>query len=180
MGGLISRLLNNGKVVLLCIVAVLLSGLMAYGTMPRENSPDITVPVVFVSVTKLGYSPQDSVDLLALPMEREFSLLEGLESMETFAAENYAGVLLRFEASADMEKALQEVNRAADSAQSKLPQGTERPKVSEFKVDNAPISRIVVSGASSSRYLSHTSDKVKRNLELLPGVLEVETYGKRD
>lgn len=175
----LSYLLNNGKIVLLLIIAVFISGVTSYFRIPRASSPDITVPITFVNVQKAGYSALDAVDLLAIPMEREFSTLEDIDTMRTFAGENYAGILLRFDASVDMEKTLEKVNMAVDKVQSQLPEGVDRPTVVEFKADSRPISRVTLLGDAPARYLSQLAVQVKKGLESLPSVLDVELYGDR-
>ena len=102
MGSLIEICLNRSRTILMILALVLISGSVAYVTIPKEASPDITVPYVYVSMHHEGISPEDAERLLVRPMEQELRGLDGLKEMTATAYESGANVMLEFEAGMDI------------------------------------------------------------------------------
>jgi len=97
MIGLIDAAFSRSKVVLLMLAFLLAIGSFAYSAIPKESSPEIPIPIVYVSTGLDGISPEDAEDVLVGPMETEFASLTGLTSMTASASEGHASVQLEFE-----------------------------------------------------------------------------------
>ena len=69
MNGLIDAAFGRGKVVTLVFAFLLLVGSFAYLAIPKESNPEVTIPVVYISTSLDGISPQDAEDVLVRPME---------------------------------------------------------------------------------------------------------------
>ena len=72
---------------MMILLLILVSGMVTYFTIPRESSPDITIPVIYVSVSYEGISPEDAERLLVLPLEKELRSLDGLKEMSAQASQ---------------------------------------------------------------------------------------------
>ena len=96
MKGLIDAAFNRSKVAQLMLVFLLAVGAFSYSAIPKESNPEIPIPVVYVSTSVDGISPQDAEDVLLGPMEAEFASLTGLKSMTATASEGRASVQLEF------------------------------------------------------------------------------------
>jgi len=90
MIALIDAAFSRSKVVQLAFVFLLIVGSFAYTAIPKESSPEIPIPIVYVSTGLDGISPQDAEDVLVGPMETEFASLTGLKSMTASASEGCA------------------------------------------------------------------------------------------
>ena len=112
MKTLIDAAFNRSKVALLLFVFLLAVGSLAYVSIPKESNPEIPIPVVYVSASVDGISPQDAEDVLLGPMEAEFASLTGLKSMTATASEGRASVQLEFEPGFDSDSALDKVREA--------------------------------------------------------------------
>ena len=70
------------SVIVLAIV-IIIFGLVAYNSLPRESSPDITIPYVFVTTTYEGVAPADMEELITIPIERK---LKGIDHVAVAAS----------------------------------------------------------------------------------------------
>ena len=178
MNALISAAFNRSKVVQLMLVFLLAIGAYAYTAIPKESNPEIPIPIVYVSTSLDGISPEDAEDVLIGPMETEFASLTGLKSMTATASEGHASVQLEFEPGFDADAALDKVREAADKAESDLPQDASLT-VTEINTALFPILTVILSGPVPERTLNKITDDLKDDVEALSGVLEVSVGGQR-
>ena len=131
---IIESAMSRSRTVLLSLIVVLVGGIAAYMTIPKEAEPDIEIPIFYVSITLDGISPEDSERLLVRPMEQELRTIEGIKEMTANAYEGGANVQLEFYAGIDIDKALQDVREKVNKAKAKIPSDAEEPTVTEVKM----------------------------------------------
>ncbi len=178
MNALIDAAFNRSKVAQLLLIFLLAVGAFSYIAIPKESNPEIPIPIVYVSTSLDGISPEDSEDVLVGPMETEFASLTGLKSMTATASEGHASVQLEFEPGFDSDAALDRVREAADKAENELPQDA-RLTVTEINTALFPILTVILSGPVPERTLNNLADDLKDDIEALSGVLEVDVGGQR-
>ncbi len=171
----------RSRTVVLSLLVVLIGGVVAYLTIPKEAEPDIEIPIVYVSIDHDGISPEDSERLLVRPMEQELRSIEGVKEMTARAFEGGANVQLEFDAGIDTKQALQDVREKVDLAQAKLPGETDEPTVQEVKMSRFdPMLVLNLAGNVPERSLTTIAKNLKEKLEALTGVLEVNLIGTRE
>ncbi|PVA11766.1 MFS transporter [Pelagivirga sediminicola] len=180
MNGLIDAAFSRSRVVVMALIMVLAVGTYAYITIPKESSPEIPIPIFYVSTTLDGISPEDSERLLVRPMETELSAIAGLEKMTAHAGEGYASVQLEFDPGFDAEEALNKVRERVDRAEPELPDDATDPVVTEINTALFPILTVILSGPVPERTLNSLSEDLSDRIEALNGVLEVDVGGARD
>ena len=180
MSGLIDAALGRSRTVLMALVLILISGTIAYITIPKESDPDVNIPIIYVSMTHDGISPEDAERLLVRPMEKELRSIEGVTEMRSVASDGYGSVVLEFEAGFDVDIALQDFREKVDIAKGELPEDTDEPVVNEINVGLFPVLVVVLSGDAPERTLLRLARSLRDELEGLPGVLEAEIVGDRD
>ncbi len=177
----IESAMSRSRTVLLSLAVVLIGGLVAYQTIPKEAEPDIEIPIMYVNITFDGISPEDSERLLVRPMEQELRSIEGIKEMTANAYEGGANVQLEFFAGIDTDKALQDVREKVDKAKAKIPSEAEEPTVTEVKMSRFdPMLVLNLAGEVSERTLTTIAKDLKEKLEGLSGVLEVNLVGVRE
>jgi len=177
----IESAMSRSRTVLLSLAVVLIGGLTAYLTIPKEAEPDIEIPIMYVSITFDGISPEDSERLLVRPMEQELRSIEGIKEMTANAYEGGANIQLEFFAGIDTDKALQDVREKVDKAKAKIPSEAEEPTVTEVKMSRFdPMLVLNLAGEVSERTLTTIAKDLKEKLEGLSGVLEVNLVGVRE
>lgn len=180
MNAIIDVAFSRTRTVMMTLVFILILGAVSYVSIPKESSPDVPIPIVYVSVAYEGISPEDAERLLVRPLESELQSLEGLDEISATAAEGYASVQLEFEAGADADEALDAVREAVDRARPELPAGAEEPVVQEVNVALFPILTVVLSGPIPERALVSVANDLQDRIEALAGVLEVDIGGDRE
>ncbi|MEF2550893.1 efflux RND transporter permease subunit [Aurantimonas sp. A2-1-M11] len=180
MRTLIDAAFDRSRTVLLFLILVLIAGIVGYQAIPKESSPDIPIPVMYVSAVLEGISPEDSERLLVRPLETELSSLTGLDEMEAHASEGFASVQLSFEAGFDADEALTDVKDAVDRAKPNMPAEVDEPVVTEVNTSLFPILTVVLSGPIPERSLVNIASDLQDDLEALSGVLEIDIGGERE
>ncbi|MDH5617740.1 MAG: efflux RND transporter permease subunit [Gammaproteobacteria bacterium] len=171
----------RSRTVVLSLLVVLIGGMVAYATIPKEAEPDIEIPIVYVSIEHDGISPEDSERLLVRPMEQELRSIEGVKEMTASAYEGGANIQLEFDAGIDTKQALQDVREKVDQAQAKLPGETDEPTIQEVKMSRFdPMLVLNLAGDVPERSLTRIAKDLKEKLEALTGVLEVNLVGSRE
>ncbi len=180
MRTIIFAALNRSRTTFLTLMFLVVGGIVAFQAIPKEANPDVTIPMIYVSMTLDGISPEDSERLLIRPMEQELRSLEGVKEMRSTASEGHASVMLEFDAGFDPDKALQDVREKVDTARSKLPQEADEPRVNEINVSLFPVLSVGLSGPLSERELVTIARRLQDAIEGIPEVLEVEIGGDRE
>jgi len=180
MRALISAAMDRSRTTLLMFLFLVLGGTAAYQAIPKESNPDVTIPMIYVSMVLDGISPEDAERLLVRPMEQELRSLEGIKEMRSTSAEGHASVMLEFDAGFDPDKALQDVREKVDTARSKLPREADEPRVHEINVSLFPVLSIGLSGPLSERELITVARRLQDSIEGIPEVLEVDIGGDRE
>ena len=98
MNRIIEAAFSRAGAVLLALEVLCGVGLFALYEIPKEATPDIDIPVAYVSVGYKGISPSDAERLLIKPLEKHLRTVEGLDVMKSVAAEGYGSVSLEFAA----------------------------------------------------------------------------------
>nr|CRH06456.1 Putative acriflavin resistance protein [Candidatus Magnetococcus massalia] len=180
MNRLISAAFSHARTTLLLLLFILLTGGIAYHTIPKESDPDVQIPVITVSVGYEGISPEDGERLLIKPLEKNLRGLDGLKELDAVAAVGNASVTLTFEAGFDAEKALRKVRQKVDDARSDMPEEADEPVVQEINVALFPVITVSLSGQVDVMSLRRVARSLKDRIEALPGVLEVDIGGERE
>ena len=180
MRTLIAAAMDRSRTTLVAFLFLLLAGTVAYQVIPKESNPDVTIPVIYISMSLEGISPEDAERLLVRPMEQELRSLEGIKEMRSTGAEGHASVVLEFDAGFDPDKALQDVREKVDTARSKLPREADEPRVNEINVSLFPVLSIGLSGPLSERELITIARRFQDAIESIPEVLEVDIGGDRE
>jgi multidrug efflux pump len=180
MESLLRTLLHHSRATLLAFFLILLGGITAYLVIPKEADPDITIPVMYVSMTLEGISPEDGERLLVQPMEQELRTLEGVKRMSATASEGSAFVQLEFNAGFNPRQALQDVREKVANARPKLPREADEPQVHEINVSRFPVLSVALSGPLPEQELVLTARRLKEALRGIPEVLDVNIGGDRE
>ncbi|HPF78486.1 MAG TPA: efflux RND transporter permease subunit, partial [Alphaproteobacteria bacterium] len=181
MAPMIEAALGRSRTVLSMLVFLLIAGTYAYNNIPKESSPDIDIPILYVSMALEGISPDDSERLLLRPMEQELSSIEGLKDLKSTGYTGGGFVILEFQAGFDKDKALDDVQKAVDQAKTNLPDTIDRdPKVTEVNFSLFPVLVVTLSGDIPERTLVKIAQDLQDKIEGIGTVLEANITGDRE
>ncbi|MBU4427128.1 MAG: efflux RND transporter permease subunit, partial [Proteobacteria bacterium] len=127
------------SVVVLAIV-IIIFGLVAYNSLPRESSPDITIPYVFINTQYPGVAPEDIEQSITIPIEKKLKGLEAVKKIESSSTEGLSSIIIEFMAGTDINDVLSKTKDKVDLAKQDLPADLEDdPEVVEKNISELPI-----------------------------------------
>ncbi|MEJ8572890.1 efflux RND transporter permease subunit [Microbaculum marinum] len=176
----LAAILGHRRTVLTLLVAMVIAGMMAYVSLPKEANPDIDVPVFYVSVTQQGISPEDAERLLVRPLETQLRGLDGLKEITGIASEGYGAILLEFNVDFDKDAALADVRAKVDLAKADLPNDADEPQVFETNFSLLPTIVVTLSGNVPERTLLQHARRLQDEIEGISTVLEAKLVGHRE
>ena len=178
---IIESAMRRSRTVIMSLAVIIIAGVVTYANAPKEAEPDLNIPIVYVSITHEGISPEDAERLLIRPMEQEIRTIEGIEELIGNAYEGGANIQIEFDAGTDTDVALQDVRAKVDIAKAKLPNETEEPTVTEVKFSRFdPMLVLNLAGNVPERTLTVLARDLKEKIEGVSGVLEVNLVGVRE
>ncbi|HJQ84245.1 MAG TPA: efflux RND transporter permease subunit, partial [Candidatus Binatia bacterium] len=164
----------------LVMLAILLFGAFAYRTLPVSDLPNVDLPTLLVTASLPGANPETMASSVATPLERQFSTIAGLGSMNSINILGGTQITLQFELSRDIDAAAQDVQAAITQATPLLPPGMPNPPVFR-KVNPAdqPILFIVLSSPTLPLYRldEYGQTLIAQRISMVGGVAQVSVFG---
>ena len=180
MKRMIQLFINKHMAVFSLSALIVILGIISYVTLPRESSPDIKVPYIYITTTYIGVSASDIESLITEPIESELEGMNGLTELTSSSSQNISFISAEFSSDVTTEEALRRTKDRVDIAKPNLPDDADDPNVREISVSDWPIFNVVFSHPNGVSIISSAVEDVRDELKRLPGVLEVNMAGKPD
>ncbi|NPC91776.1 efflux RND transporter permease subunit [Bacillus sp. WMMC1349] len=179
MNSIINFVLKNKFAVWLLTIIVTLAGLYAGLNMKQETIPDINTPIITVTTTYPGATPDEVTEKVTKPIEQAVQNMNGVDVYTSTSFENASSVQIQYEFEKDMDEAKDEVAEALSDL--KLPDGAEKPKISRMSFNAFPIMSLSVSSEKDSlEDLTTTIENdIVPSLKGLDGVGTVQIAGQQ-
>src|SRR3954466_7691510 len=172
--------INHARLTIAALAFLLIAGLVAYLTIPKEAEPDVKIPIIYTLLSQRGISPEDAERLLIKPVETKLKSVSNVKEMRATAFEGGAYVLLEFQAGFDSKAALADVRAKVDEAKRDLPRDADEPAVQEVNLSLYPVLVVALAGDLPERTLARLARTAKNIIEQVPGVISAEIRGVRD
>ncbi len=174
---LTSLAVDHPTSVIVLMVIIIVAGLGAYFAIPRESTPEVTVPNIIVTAVYPGVAPKDIETLITRPIEEELNAIADVKTITSSSIEGYSSINIEFNAGVDMNKARQEVREKVDIAKPELPQSAEDPQIFEINISEFPIMQVNISGDYDLVRLRDVAEELQDRIEQVASVLEVTLAG---
>ncbi len=178
ISGRIARAFLNSKLTPLVIAAALAVGFLGLAATPREEEPQISVPMIDVVAALPGATPREAENLLARPLEQRMLEIPGVDHVYTMSGDGYAMVTVRFKVGEDQERSITRVQAKLATAMDQAPAGALSPLVKPHSIDDVPVLALTL---HSSVYDANTLRQVAVHLEdeirTVPDVAETFVVG---
>ncbi|MCI0705851.1 MAG: efflux RND transporter permease subunit [Ignavibacteriae bacterium] len=168
---------DNKVAVYILTALIVFIGWSTYSNMPREAAPDITIPLVIVSVPYIGVSPTDIEGLVTQPMERELKSLSDIKQITSVSKEGLSTIRVEFNTGIDIDDALRRVRDKVNSTRPDLPADILEPIVSEINFSEFPILFVNVGGDVGLARLKKIAEDLQDKVESISGVLSADLNG---
>jgi HAE1 family hydrophobic/amphiphilic exporter-1 len=164
----------------LVMLAILLFGIVAYQNLAVSDLPNVDFPTITVSANLSGASPQTMASAVATPLEKQFTTIAGLSSMNSTSALGTTQITLQFDLSRNIDAAAQDVQAAITAAANQLPPNMPTPPT--FRKVNPADSPILFLGATSptlplSEVDQYAETLLGEQISMVTGVAQVSVYG---
>jgi len=164
----------------LIMVAILLFGIFAYRLLPVSDLPNVDFPTINVSASLPGASPDTMASAVALPLEKQFSTIAGLDSMTSASALGGTNITLQFTLDRNIDAAAQDVQAMIAKTLSQLPPEMPTPP-SYQKVNPADQPVLYLALSSPTMRLSDVDEyaetTVAQRISMVSGVAQVAVFG---
>lgn len=181
--GTLLRLSLQGSLPLSIILIALVAGAMALQLTPREEEPQIVVPMVDVLVSVPGASAQQVERQVTTPLEKLLAQIPGVEHIYSTSTTGQTVVTIRFYVGEDREEALLNIYNKLHSNADKVPPIVSQWQVSPVEVDDVPIVLFGLWSSEPGRYsdyeLRRLADEVAVHLQALDDTSQVQVSGGR-
>ena len=176
--GRIARAFINSKLTPLIVIAAVLLGLAAIFLLPREEEPQIKVPIMDVFVNMAGFSAKEVEERATRPMEKLLWEIPGVEYIYSTSRDSESLVIVRFKVGEDVERSLVQVTEKLRSNLDRIPHGVGTPLVKPKSINDVPILALTFHSAhydhlTLRRLVAEVDDSVKA----VPLVAETTVIG---
>ncbi len=178
-GGVFGYFIKNYRVTFLLIFGLILLGMGAVLTLPRESTPEVEIPFAAVVAPWPGASSRDVEKLVTKPIEDELVNLEGVKEITSSSGLGLSTVSVEFYAEEDLDEAIRRLRESVDNVTG-LPEQAEDVQVVEVNFSDQPIVTVSLGGIKDERLLSLYADDLADVLEDIQGISGVDVVGIRN
>src|SRR5579871_5012295 len=180
LAGRMAAAFVNSKLTPLIILASLLLGVFAVLKTPREEEPQIIVPMMDVMVSMPGATAKEVEQRITTPMEKLLWEIPGVEYIYTTASPGQGLAIVRFFVGQDQEAALVRLREKLQSHYDILPPGASLPIIKPRSIDDVPILALTLHSAHYSDYaLRQLASRVEDAIKQVDNVSETTILGGR-
>ncbi len=180
MAGKIAKAFINSPLTPLLVLASLLMGLFAVLTTPRDEEPQIVVPMIDIMVPVPGAQSKDIDKLVTKPLEKIMWEIPGVEYVYSYAGDGFGITTVRFYVGEDPEDALVRLHSKLQSNMYRMPPGTMQPIVKPKSIDDVPILSLTFYSKDLSSYeIRRIVEQVEDEIKQLTNVSETTIIGSK-
>ena len=150
-GGL-ARAFIDSKLTPLGIIASLLLGFLAVVMLPREEEPQIKVPMIDVLVSMPGATPKEIEEQLTIPMEKLLYELPGVEYIYSTSMSGQTLLVVRFYVGENLETSIVRLNQKLATNHDRIPHNVQQPIIKPHIIDDVPIMALTFHGLNYDHY----------------------------
>lgn len=165
---------------ILLSVAITLCGVLGFRLLPVAPLPQVDFPVIMVSASMPGASPETMASSVATPLERALGRIAGVNEMTSTSSLGKTRIILQFDFDRDINGAARDVQAAINAAQSLLPGGMpNRPTYRKANPADMPIMILTLTSDtwSQGKLYDFASTQLAQTLSQLDGVGDVDVGG---
>src|SRR5262249_16979085 len=176
--GRIARAFIDSKLTPLLIIAALLLGALSILKTPREEEPQIVVPMLDVSGAMPGASAEEVAERVSEPMERLLREVPGVEYVYSISHPGISLLIVRFYVGTKQEDAVVRIYNKLYSNLDSIPPGVSQPIIKERSIDDVPIMALTLWGTGYDSYrLRAIASELQHSLKQIDDISETHIIG---
>jgi multidrug efflux pump subunit AcrB len=180
IAGRIASAFIESRLTPLIVIASILLGAGAVVLLPREEEPQIIVPMIDVFVQMPGASAREVEERVTKPMEKLLWEIPGVEYIYSTSAPGQSMAIVRFKVGEDEEKSIVRLNQKMFANFDLIPPGASTPLVKPRSIDDVPILALTLSSDRYDHYaLRRVAAELNDQIKTIPDVSEISLIGGR-
>jgi multidrug efflux pump subunit AcrB len=181
ISGKIADFFINSKLTILLMVALMIIGVYSSFLIPREEEPQINVPMADLMVGYPGASPTEVENRVAKPLEKIISNIKGVEHMHTMAMNGQAMLIVQFYVGQDVERSYVKLYDELAKHEDMFPKGVYKPMVKTRSIDDVPMLGLTLwSDKMDDFQLHQIAEEVTSEVEKVKDVAITKEIGGRN
>jgi hydrophobic/amphiphilic exporter-1 (mainly G- bacteria), HAE1 family len=164
----------------LLMLAIAFFGMVAYRSLPVSDLPNVDLPTLLVTASLPGASPDTMASAVATPLENQFSMIAGLESMTSINSLGSTQITLEFDLNRNLDGASVDVQAAITQASRLLPPGMPTPPTfAKVNPADQPILYLTLNSSSLPLYTldEYAETRIAQRISMVTGVAQVQVLG---
>ncbi|HEX3146013.1 MAG TPA: efflux RND transporter permease subunit [Pyrinomonadaceae bacterium] len=164
----------------LVMVGIVLFGLIGYAALPVSDLPTVDYPTINVNASLPGANPETMAASVATPLERQFSGIAGIDSINSSNSQGSTSITLQFNLSRNIDAAAQDVQTAISAALPQLPPGMPNPpSLRKSNPSDSPILFFALNSdvLSLPQIDEYAETLIAQRISMVDGVSQVQVYG---
>jgi HAE1 family hydrophobic/amphiphilic exporter-1 len=164
----------------LIMLGILVFGAMSYQQLPVSDLPTVDFPTIQVQAALPGASPETMASAVALPLEKQFATIAGLNSVNSTSSQGNTNITLQFDLSRDIDAAAQDVqSMIARAARQLPPQMPAPPSYQKANPSDFPVLFLVLRSATLplSTVNEYAESTIAQRISMVSGVAQVQVFG---
>ena len=181
-GGIIEKIIHasfaHKALVLMAVALAVVFGISAFGQLPRNVYPDITIPVFTIVTENEAMAPEEIEMMITRPLESAMNGLPGVRRIRSQTTQGLSSVVIEFDLDTEFWRARQFVTEKMAQITGQLPPGTEPPTISSATTRLAEVYEYAVEGDLPPDELREIAEwQIRYSILTVPGVAEVLNMG---
>lgn len=168
----------DSKLTLIIIIASFLLGVMAVVMLPREEEPQIKVPMIDVMISMPGATPKEVKERVAIPMEKLLYELPGIKYIYSTSMRGKCLLVARFYVGENLEDSIVRLNQKLQSNFDKIPHGVSFPLIKPHTINDVPVLALTFHSKKYDHYmLRRLAAQVNDAIKGIHDVAETKVIG---
>ena len=178
ISGKIAQAFMNSKLTILLMIGLMIIVVYSSFLIPREEEPQINVPMADIMVGYPGASPKEVESRVAKPLEKIISNIKGVEHVHTMAMNGQAMLIVQFYVGQDVERSYVKLYDELAKHENMFPQGVYKPMVKTRSIDDVPMLGITLWSEKQDDYqLRQIAEEVTSEIEKVKDVAITKEIG---
>lgn len=180
IAGRIAKSFIHSKLTILLMLVFLLIGAYATWLIPREEEPQIEVPMADIFVGLPGATPAEVESKVVAPLEKMVSNIKGVEYVYSTSMKGQAMLIVQFYVGEDVERSLVKLYNELMKNMDRMPEGATMPLVKSRSIDDVPVLGLTVWSEKYDDYtLRQLSEELSNEIKKVPDVAAIRLLGGR-
>ncbi len=178
LAGRLTALFIDSRLTPLAVVASLLLGIFAVIMLPREEEPQIKVPMVDIVVAMPGATAHEVENRVTRPMEKLLWEIPGVEYLYSTSSPGRSLVIVRFKVGSALEQSLVRLNQKLQANYDRIPPGVSAPLIKPRTIDDVPVAALTLHSRTHDHLtLRRLAAQLDDAIKALPDVAETNLIG---